>query len=97
MSEVRLIPGFFEAGERLQFQDFMDLRIGSVVWGKADRFEGPLQIQGIDGNARVLTDGDKIGISIEFPNVASPESAVGAFTPVGQMEFFEAIPIFDRK
>ena len=84
MSEVRLIPGFFEAGERLQFQDFMDLRIGSVVWGKADRFEGPLQIQGIDGNARVLTDGDKIGISIEFPSSRSGLE-VGAFTPVGQM------------
>ena len=96
MSEMKLIPGEFEAGERLVFEEFMELPVSAVVWGKSKSFAGPLQIQVADGNFRSLTDGDKIGIGIEFPNVA-PESPVAAYTSVGQMEFFEAMPVYEEK
>ena len=91
-----LIPGEFEQGDRLVFADFMDLPSGSIVWGKSERFNGPLQMDSTDDNFRSLTDGDKIGIGIDFPNVAQ-DSPVAAFTPLGQMEFFEAQPVFDDK
>ena len=97
MPENSMIPGEFEKGERITFADFMDLPVGSVVWGKAKKFDAPIQIQITDGNSRTLTDGDKVGVCVEFPNVA-PESEVAAFLPnVGQMEFFEAVPIFATK
>ena len=96
MSEMSLIPGDYECGDRMEFQDFMDLGRGAIVWGKASEFEGPLQMDAVDGNFRSLTDGDKVAIGVEFPNVA-PDSPVAAFTPVGQMEFFEAKPVMDGK
>ena len=91
-----LIPGKFEQGDRMIFADFMDLPRGSIVWGRSDRFKGPLQMDSVDGNFRSLTDGDKIGIGIDFPNVAQ-DSPVAAYTNVGQREFFEAVLVFENK
>ncbi len=91
-----LIPGQFQKGDRLVFADFMDLKSGSIVWGQSDRFNGPLQMDATEDNFRSLTDGDKIGMGIEFPSVAA-DSPVAVFTDFGQMEFYEAEPVFEDK
>ncbi len=97
----KLIPGQYSKGDRLNYEGFMGLPVGSIVWAQdhaADKFSGPLLVVGKpDDKSVVLLDGVKVGCCIEFPEVVESDSDVAAFTPIGQLEFYIADPVVDGK
>ena len=97
----KLIPGQYSKGDRLNYERFMDLSVGSVVWAqdhKAVKFSGPLLVIGKpDEKSVILLDGEKVGCCIEFPEVVENDSDVAAFTPIGQLEFYVASPVVAGK
>lgn len=96
-----LIPGVYSKGERLSFEGFMSLSVGSIFWAKDHNechFEGPLMVVSKpDERTVIIMDGEQVGCQVEFPEVVENDSDVAAFTPIGQLEFYTAEPVVTGK
>jgi len=95
---LRFIDGNFTKGEPILCRDFINVKVGEVVWAKAvsGQLDGPFQImhryEDTPTPNFVITDADEMGIYVGFPGGLNMDSKCGFnCVGVGQTNFFRAV------